>query len=83
MFNVDLKTIRDNPANPRALKLFNVRVHRASGSLHIGQVSEKDDGLARLAALSLYGIAEEDVTPGTEPNGNAIFPEEDFDVSPA
>lgn len=83
MFKVDLKTVRDNPANPRALQLFNVRVHRAGGSRYIGQVSEKDEGLARLAALSRYGIAEEDVTPGTEPNGNAIFPGEEFDVSTA
>jgi len=83
MFKVDLKTVRDNPANPRALQLFNVRVHRASGSRYIGQVSEKDESLARLAALSLYGLAEEDVAPGTEPNGNAIFPEEEFDVAPA
>jgi hypothetical protein len=83
MVKVDLKSVRDNPANPRALNLFNVRVHRASGSLCIGQVSEKDEGLARLAALSHYGMAEEDVTPGSEPNGNAIFPEEEFDVSPA
>lgn len=83
MFKVDLKTVCDSPANPRALQLFDVRVHRASGSCYIGQVSEKDEGLARLAALSRFGLAKEDVAPGTEPNGNAIFPDEAFDVSPA
>lgn len=83
MFKVDLKTVTDNPANPRALKTFDVRVHRKSGPIYIGQVSEKDEALARLAALSRYGIAEEDVASGTEPNGNAIFPDEEFDVYPA
>jgi len=28
------------------------------------------------------GVADEDLTPDTEPNGNAIFPGEAFDVSP-
>jgi hypothetical protein len=82
MFKVDLKNVTDNPENSRALKTFDVRVRRKSGPIYIGQVSEKDDGLARLAALSRYGIAKEDVAPGTEPNSNAIFPEEEFDVSP-
>ena len=64
------------------LKTFNVRVHRTSGSRYIGQVNETDEALARCAALSRFGLAEEDVTPGTEPNGSAIFPDEEFDVSP-
>ena len=65
------------------LKTFNVRVHRASGSRYIGQVNEANEELARCAALSRFGLAEDDVSPGTEPNGSAIFPEEEFDVSPA
>lgn len=63
------------------LKKFSVFVHRVSGSRYIGQVSERTQELARCAALSQYGVAEEDVKPGTEPSGDAIFPEEDFDVS--
>lgn len=83
MFKVDLKNVSNNPANPRALKTFDVRVHRKSGSIYIGQVSETNEELARCAALSQFGIAEDDETPGTEPNGKSIFPNEEFDVSPA
>lgn len=83
MRTIEQKSLCSNPANSRALQLFNVRVHRSGGSRYIGQVSEKDEGLGRLAALSRYGVAEDDVAPGTEPNGDTIFPGEEFDVSPA
>lgn len=65
------------------IKPFNVRVHRDGGSHHIGQVHENNEELARCAALSKFGVAEEDILPGICPSGNAIFPEEEFDVSPA
>lgn len=65
------------------LKKFNVHVHRTSGSRYIGQVSEKNEELARCAALSRYGVADDDATPDIEPTGDVIFPEEEFDVSPA
>jgi hypothetical protein len=66
-----------------AQKTWDVRVHRATGFRYIGQVTESDEAFARCAALYRFGLAEEDATPGTEPNGSAIFPEESFDVSPA
>lgn len=65
------------------LKKFNVHVHRTSGSRYIGQVSEKSEELARCAALSRYGIADDNEISHAAPNGDAIFPEEEFDVSPA
>lgn len=63
-------------------KTWDVRVHRATGHRFIGQVTERNEELARCAALSRFGLADEDLAPGTEPNGAAIFPSEEFDVSP-
>ena len=65
-----------------SLKAWNVRVHRAGEpSIELGQVNESTEELARCAALSKYGISEEEAEEGTMRRG--IYPADDFDVSPA
>ena len=66
-----------------ALKHWNVRVVREGRAIHIGQVSEANETLARCAALSRYGLSEDEVeTGGIQARGAAIYPDEGFDVSP-
>ena len=68
-------------------KQWNVRVMRNGNAVHIGQVAESTETLARCAALSKYGLSEdeaEEMQHGrTGPRGAAIYPDEEFDVSPA
>lgn len=63
------------------MKTWSVRVHRNGGSKAIGQVHETSEELARCAALSKYGISEDEAEEGTLRAG--IYPADDFDVSPA
>lgn len=63
-----------------ALKKWNVRVHLKSGSVQLGQVGEENEELARCAALSKFGIPEDE---DTDPNRRGIRVDDDFDVSPA
>ena len=63
-----------------ALKNWNVRVHRKSGSIDLGQVGEESEELARCAALSKFGIPEDE---DTDPSARGIRAYEEFDVSPA
>lgn len=65
--------------NP-AIKTWNVRVHLPTGSRHLGQVAEVNEELARCAALSKFGISEDD---DTDPDRRGIRAEDDFDVSEA
>lgn len=66
------------------MKQWNVRVMREGQVLHMGQVAESTETLARCAALSRYGLSEDEVeTGGVRPRGAAIYPDEDFEVSPA
>ena len=66
---------------------WTVRVMRRGQSVHIGRVAESTETLARCAALSRYGLSEdeaEEVERGhAGSRGAAIFPDEEFDVSPA
>lgn len=62
-------------------KAWNVQVRRNGGTKQLGQVHETTEDLARCAALSKYGISEDDVEDGTLRAG--IYPADDFDVSPA
>lgn len=68
-------------------KRWNVRVKRNGQATHVGQVAESTETLARCAALSKYGLsedeAEEMVRSCTGLRGAAIYPNEEFDVSPA
>jgi len=63
------------------MKTWNVRVHRVGGSKALGQVQETNEELARCAALSKFGLSEEDAEDGELRAG--IYPADDFDVSPA
>jgi len=65
----------------RQMKTWNVRVHRAGGSTQLGQVHEMSEDLARCAALSKFGISDDEAESGTDRAG--IHPADDFDVSPA
>lgn len=60
---------------------WRVRVDRAEGAVEIGVVRETSESLARCAALSRYGVSEEEVAvAGVRPRGAAIYPDESFEV---
>lgn len=61
-------------------KTWNVRVHLKTGPVSLGQVREENEELARCAALSKFGINEDE---DTDPNRRGIRAEDEFDVSPA
>ncbi len=63
-----------------AFKNWNVRVHLKTGSVHLGQVGEVSEELARCAALSKYGIPEDE---DADPTARGIRADDEFDVSPA
>ncbi len=63
-----------------AFKNWNVRVHLKTGSVHLGQVGEEGEELARCAALSKFGIHQDD---DTDPTARGIRADDEFDVSPA
>lgn len=64
------------------LKRWNVHVRREGQSLHVGEVSERDEALARCAALSRYGVSDDEIAAGEGPSPErAIYPDDEFDVS--
>lgn len=63
-----------------AFKNWNVRVHLKTGSVHLGQVGEESEEFARSAALSKFGIPEDE---DTDPAARGIRADDEFDVSPA
>jgi len=63
-----------------AFKNWNVRVHLKEGPVDLGQVGEENEELARCAALSKFGIPEDE---DTDPNRRGIRADVEFDVSPA
>lgn len=69
------------------MKQWNLRVVRNGHAAHIGQVAESNETLARCAALSMYGLSEDEAEEmqqdQTGSRGAAIYPNEAFDVSPA
>lgn len=69
------------------MKPWNVRVMRNGQAVHVGQVAESTETLARCAALSRYGLSEDEAEERERdhvgPRGAAIYPDEEFDVSPA
>ena len=68
------------------MKRWNVRVMRNGHAIHVGQVAESTETLARCAALSRYGLSEDEAEQmqqdRTDSSGAAIYPDEEFDVSP-
>lgn len=63
-----------------AHKTWNVRVHLNTGSAHLGQVGEETEELARCAALSKFGIPEDE---DVDPNRRGIRTDDEFDVTVA
>lgn len=65
------------------MKEWNASVCRDGKSIVVGQVTEQSETLARCAALSRFGVSEVEMTNGeVRFPGSAIYPDEDFDVSP-
>lgn len=66
------------------LKKWNVHVIREGRSQYIGEVSESSEAMARCAALSRFGVDEDEIDAGEAPSRCvAIYPDDDFEVSPA
>ena len=66
------------------MKDWNVRVFRDGWPVMLGQVSERNEALARCAALYKVGVSDDDLAmrEGGR-DGMAIRPDDDFEVSPA
>lgn len=65
------------------MKDWRVRVVRDGGAVEIGKVSETTVALARCAALSRYGVSEDELAVGeVRPRNASIYPDEDFEVFP-
>lgn len=63
------------------LKKWNVYVNREGRSLYLGEVSERSEALARCAALSRFGVSEDEIDAGEAPPcGVAIYPDDNFEV---
>lgn len=61
-----------------------VHVIREGRSQYIGEVNESSEGMARCAALSLFGVGADEIDTGEAPSrGMAIYPDDNFEVSPA
>lgn len=69
------------------MKPWNVRVMRDGLAVHIVQVAESSETLARCFALSRYGLSEDEAEENDWGHaglrGVAIYTDEKFDVSPA
>ena len=66
------------------MKDWSVRVFREGRQVMLGQVSERNEALARCAALYKFGVSDDELAMrewGRE--GLAIRPDDDFEVSPA
>lgn len=65
------------------MKTWNVRIRRDGHDLTLGQIHERNEALARCAALSRFGVSEDELASGEAGDGaEAIFPDDDFDVLP-
>ena len=63
------------------MKTWNVRVRRNGRDLTLGQVHERNEELARCAALSRFGVSEDELAGGEARDGaEAIFPYDAFEV---
>ncbi len=66
------------------MKAWNVRVFREGRPVMIGQVSERNEALARCAALHKFGVSDDELAMREwSREGLAIRPDDDFEVSPA
>lgn len=63
------------------LKKWNVYVNREGRSQYLGEVNERSEALARCAALSRFGLNEDEIDAGeAQPRGVAIYPDDNFEV---
>ena len=52
--------------------------------MRLGQVAESSESLARCTALSRYSVTEEELAGAPcKPDACVIYPDKDFDVTPA
>ncbi|MDO9196276.1 hypothetical protein [Rhodoferax sp.] len=66
------------------LRKWSVHVIREGRSQYIGEVNESSEKMARCAALSLFGVGADEIDAGeAPPRCVAIYPDDDFEVSPA
>lgn len=64
------------------LRKWNVHVIREGWSHYIGEVNESSEEMARCAALSRFGVGEDEIEAGeAAPRHVAIYPDDDFEVS--
>lgn len=64
-------------------KTWDVYVQRNERSIYIGKVTESSESLARNAALCRYGVGADEIDAGEAPAPeHAIYPQDDFSVSP-
>jgi len=67
-----------------ALRTWNVCLMRHGRALRLEQVAESSELLAICAALSRYGLTDEKLAGALcKPDACVIYPDEDFDVTPA
>lgn len=67
-----------------SMKTWSVQVIRTTERLYLGQVDERDESMARCAALARFGV-DEDERSGIERGGEdplGIQPSDQFEVSP-
>ncbi|CAM5563883.1 hypothetical protein [Eoetvoesiella caeni] len=65
-------------------KEWKVYVRRDDKNLYLGSVSEINETHARHAALSQFGVNQDEIDAGeVREKGMNIFPEDSFSVSPA
>ena len=63
---------------------WNVRVFREGRPVMLGQVSERNETLARCAALHRFGVGDDELAMGEGGrDGMAIRSDDHFEVSPA
>lgn len=66
------------------MKTWNVLVRRRGHVVTLGQVHERNEELARCAALSRFGVGEDELASGeARDRAEAICPDGDFEVLPA
>ncbi len=66
------------------MKDWNVWVCRNGCHRVIGKVSEQSKRLARCAALSRFGVSEEEMAEKPyPPDADHIYPDEEFEMTPA
>lgn len=64
------------------MKDWNVWVCRNGGHRVIGKVSEQSERLARCAALSRFGVSEEEMAEKLyPPDVDHIYPDEEFEMT--